>query len=384
MKGIVITESQVKLIVGALISEQGTPQINVKTVYGGTDGQRVSHAFLEKTYGLPGGSKYENYYYGANIEDVIKISANPQNTSKFLSVFTLNEKYSNNTKDFYDYIEVNGQSLDQPGSKVFKFVKGEVYASHNGLLGLVRAMTNMGGVPSNIKISFGAAKKGTEAENERMVGSVTFNSNQALNLVPSMNGLSGAFASLASVPELLTNTTSAFKGRSKEDIKNVINTRINTIVQGVGGFMDFEQMPNILKILQPKGFIMDLKYDLSNQLSKLESLSSIPDIESDDYSSRTTYNEEKRRDLNDIGSGFVNDLTDRIKEAYIHNFKLYVENLLPEDKDSILPLIPRVRIVSYNIGEWHYHMFHSKPAGSAQVGSQLQQQNKKVGVGKVN
>lgn len=384
MKRIVITENQARLIIDKLISEQGTPQINVKTVYGGTDGQRISHAYLEKSFGLPGGSKYENYYYGANIEDVIKMSADPQNASKFLSIFTLNEKYSNTPNDFYDYIEVNNQVLDKPGSMVFKFYKGTVYAAHNGLLALTRAMMSMGGVGVNMKISFGASKKGTEAENERIIGSVSFNSNQALNLTPSMNSLSDAFASLAATPELLTNTTSMFKGKSKEDIKNFIVKRINTIAQGFGGFMDYDQSANILKVLQPKGFIMDLKYDLSSQLTKLESLSSIPDVENDDYSSKSTYNELKRRQLNDIGESFVTDLTNKIKEAYMQNFKLYVENFLPEDKDRILGLIPTVKIKSYPIGEWHYHIFHSRFSGSTQVGSQLQQQNKKVGSGKVN
>ena len=384
MKRIVITEEQAKLLIDNIISEQGSSQINVKTVYGGTDGQKISHAYLEKTFGLPGGSKYENYYYGANIEDVIKMSANPQNASKFLSVFTLNEKYSNTPNDFYDYIEVNGQILDKPGSIVFKFYKGTIYASHNGLLALTRAMMTMGGVGVNMKISFGAAKKGADAENERIVGSVTFNSNQALNLTPLMNSLSDAFASLSASPELLTNTTSMFKGKSKEDIKNFIIKRINTIAQGFGGFMDYDQSANILKVLQPKGFIMDLKYDLTNQLNKIESLTSIPDIESDGYSSKTTYNEAKRAQLNNIGESFVEDLTNKIKAAYMQNFKLYVENFLPEDKDRILSLIPGVKIKSYPIGEWHYHIFHSRFTGSTQVGTQLQQQNKKVGVGKVN
>jgi hypothetical protein len=380
MRRIVITENQARLIVDKLISEQ----INVKTVYGGTDGQRISHAYLEKSFGLPGGSKHENYYYAANIEDVIKMSADPQNASKFLSVFTLNEKYSNKPNDFYDFIQVNDQVLDKPGSMVFKFYNGEVYAAHNGLLALSRAMMSMGGIGVNMKISFGSSTKGDEAENERIIGSVSFNSNQALNLVPAMNGLSGGFASLASSPELLKYATSHFIGKSKEEIKTIISKRINTIVQGIGGFMDNEQKDQIFKILIPKGFIMDIKYDLTDVFTKLESLSSIPDVESDGYSSKLIYNEEKKEQLNNISSTFVRDLTAKIGEAYMQNFKLYVENLLPEDKDRILPLIPKVKIVSYEIGEWHDNMFHSKFGGTIQTGSQLQQQNKKVGSGKVN
>lgn len=384
MKRIVVTEKQARLIVDELISEQGTPQINVKTVYGGTDGQRVSHAFLEKTYGLPGGSKHENYYYGANVTDVIKMSADPQNASKFLSVFTLNEKYSDNTKDFYDYIEVNGQSLDQPGSKVFKFSNGTVYASHNGLLGLVRAMTNMGGVPTNLKISFGSAKKGAEAENERLVGSVTFNSNQALNKTPAMNLLTDGFASLSADPNLLKNTTSVFKNYTVDQLKTFIPKRINETIMGVGGFMDYDQKDNILKVLQPKGFIVDLKYDLNNIMDQLIALKRVPDAEREDDSVKLAYNQDKRNQLNNVSKSFLMDLVEKIKTAYMFNFKLYVEHFLPEDKASILPLIPNTQFKIYPIGEWHYHLFHSRITGSSQGGSQLQQQNKKVGVGGIN
>ncbi len=71
MKRIIVTEKQAKLIIDRLISEQKNPEIRVKTVYGGTDANRISHTYLSKAYGLPDGAKHENYYYSANIEDVI-------------------------------------------------------------------------------------------------------------------------------------------------------------------------------------------------------------------------------------------------------------------------------------------------------------------------
>ena len=74
MKKIIVTENQARLIVDNIISEQKPQQIDVKTVYAGTDANRISHAFLSKQYGLPNGAKHENYYYGANIKDVIAIS----------------------------------------------------------------------------------------------------------------------------------------------------------------------------------------------------------------------------------------------------------------------------------------------------------------------
>ena len=70
---------------------------------------------------------------------------------------------------------------------------------------------------------------------------------------------------------------------------------------------------------------MDIKYDLTDVFTKLESLSSIPDIESDGYTSKKIYNEKIKEQLNNISSTFVNDLTAKIGEAYKQNFKIYVE-----------------------------------------------------------
>ncbi len=385
MKRIVVTESQARLIVDSLISEQKTPEINVKTVYGGTDANRISHAYLSKQYGLPNGSKYENYYYGANIKDVIAISADPNNVSNFLSVFKPINAYDPKPTYYYDYIEVNGQNLDTSGSKVFRFFDGNVYGAHNGLLALARAMVNMGGAGANLKISFGSAKKGDAADKERIVGSVTFNSNRALDQSPILNTLADNLTSIAINPKFLKGTTSNFGGYTTQQTKDYLNTLLTRIVIGGAGFMDTSKTDKIIADLTPKGFVTKVDTDLTNIVNQLEKLQSVEDMIVDyDYSSKPQYNINKKNQLNNISDTFFPDLIEKIKQAYMANFKLYVQNYLPEDQNRILPLIPNTRFVTRPLGNYHDFLFHSYRAGQTQGGTQLSQQNKTVGSGKIN
>ena len=70
----------------------------------------------------------------------------------------------------------------------------------------------MGGAGANLKISFGSAKKGDAADKERIVGSVTFNSNRALDQSPILNTLADNLTSIAINPKFLKGTTSNFGG----------------------------------------------------------------------------------------------------------------------------------------------------------------------------
>ncbi len=385
MKRIVVTEKQARLIIDNLISEQNVPQISVKTVYGGTDANRISHAYLTKEYGLPNGSKYENYYYGANIKDVLAISTDPNNVSRFLSVFKPTNAYDANPKDYYDYIEVNGQNLDTSGSKVFRFFDGTVYGAHNGLLALVRAMVNMGGTGANLKISFGSAKTGEEAVNQRIVGSVTFNSNRALDQSPILNTLADNLTSIAINPTFLKNTTSNFANYNTQQIKESLNTILTRIITGQSGFMDLDKKDAIIADLSTKGFITKVDVDLSKIVSQLERLQSVEDMITDyEYSSKPQYNTNKKNQLNNISDTFFPGLIEKVKEIYINNFKIYVQNYLPEDQTRIIPLIPNVKFITRPLGNYHDFLFHSYRAGQVQSGTQLKQQNKTVASGKVN
>lgn len=385
MKRIVVTESQARLIVDKLISEQTPQQINVKTLYAGTDANRITHAFLSKQYGLPNGAKHENYYYGANIKDVIAISADPNNVSNFLSVFKPINAYDPKPTYYFDYIEVNGQRLDTSGSKVFRFFEGDVYATHNGLLALARAMVNMGGAGANIKISFGSAKKGDAADKERIVGSVTFNSNKALNLSPILNTLADGLTSLAIDPKFSKGTTSYFGNYTIEQLKGYIKGLLTNIAIGTYGFIDPTQKDKIISDLKTKGLIMDVGVDLTNVINQLEKLRNVEDMIVDyETSSKPQYNTDKKNQLNRISDTFFPDLIEKLKQAYIANFKIYVQNYLPEDQARILPLIPNTRFVTMPLGNYHHFLFHSYNVGQAQTGTQLKTQNTIVGSGKIN
>lgn len=386
MKRIIVTEEQAKLIIDRLISEQKSPEIRVKTVYGGTDANRISHTYLSKAYGLPDGAKHENYYYGANVSDVIAISADPNNQSKFLSVFKPIEAYDKNPKDYYDYFEVNDEVLESSGSKVFRFYQGSVYATHNGLLALARAMVNLGGVGANLKISFGSKTSGDDASKERIVGSVSFSSNQALDRQPILNLLADNLTSIAVNPGFLKNTTSSFGEYTTQQTKDHLNQVLTFIITGVGGFMDGDKKDQIIAELTPKGFITKIDYDLNNIVSQLEALQSIEDmVRGEEYwDSKPKYNEDKRNKLNKISNSFFPGLIQKLKEIHDANFKLYVQNYLPEDQNKILPLIPNTKFTTRALGEYHHFLFHSYRAGAAPGGTQLQKQSRTVGSGKIN
>lgn len=386
MKRIIVTEKQAKLIIDRLISEQKNPEIRVKTVYGGTDANRISHTYLSKAYGLPDGAKHENYYYSANIEDVIAMSADPKNSSRFLSVFRPLNAYMENPKDYIDYVQVNNDILDGSGTKVFRFYNGKVYAAHNGLLAITRAMVNLGGMGANLKISLGSSKSGEAATGERIVGSVAFNSNQALDREPMMNAFLDALTSLAVRPQFLKNTTSQFSDDNIQEIKNYVNEIAVLTITGIGGFMDNDKKDKIITELTPKGFITKFDYDFTNVIKQLEALQEVGDMikEGGSYYEKPKYNEKKRQQLNNIGNNFLYDVVEKLKEIHNANFKLYVQNYLPEDQNQILPLISRTKFTTRSLGDWHYHLFHSYKATGSSSGTQLKQQSKTVGSGKIN
>lgn len=367
MKKIILREKQFERVIDRLINEQSANEF-----YGSTDANTVSHSYLSKNFGLPDGSQHENYYYVANIEDVIAMSKDPNNRSKFLSIFEVANDYGDDPKDFYDYIEVNGNTLDDRGKKTFDFNSGEVYAAHNGLLALVRAMDRMGGKGGLLTIGFGRSKSGKDAESERESKGVMFDSNRALNQVPVINSIQDIFCSISINPKLLGMTTSMVKGSTKDQMINMLSNVMSNCVTGVYGFMDSTIKNEVITNLKPKGFITNIDFDFSQIVSELEKMVSVKDIELDVYGRKTSYNEEKRKRLNEIGKTYQNDLSTKLKAAYDANFKLYIENYLPNSKNKLLPLIKDTRFAIPYLGEWHYKLFHSTYGGSTKSSSTLQ------------
>ena len=370
MKTLILTEEQVKRVVDLLVNEQQASEFS-----GGTDAQRMSHALLSKNFGLPDGANNENSYYGANIVDVINMSGTGERT-KYLSVFKPANKYSQDPKFYYDSIFVNNEKLENTGTKSFRFVNGNVYATHNGLLALARAMDHMGGRGGVLTISFGSKTTGKEAEMERTGGGVKYDSNRALNLNPAMNMLEELLVALSVSQEFrsMGNFVATKKDATNEQLITIVKNVINSIGIGVYGFMDATKREEVIKNLTPKGFITNVDFDITPFAQKLISLQQMPDKEVDYDTGKTTiYNEKKKNQLNTIGDSFEENLVNILKTTYMKNFQIYVENYLPNSSSQIIPLIKGVKFNYQGLGATHDRIFHSYISGSTSSGSTIKQ-----------
>lgn len=371
MKKVLLSEGQVKRVMDLLISEQQASEFA-----GGTDAQKTTHSLLSKNFGLPDGANNESSYYGANIADIIKISGSGDR-SKFLSVFKPANKYSEDPKFYYDSIIVNNDKLENSGSKAFRFVSGNIYATHNGLLALARAMDYMGGRGGVLTISFGKSTVGKEAQSERLGGGVQFDSNRALNQTPIINSLENALVALSVSPNFRNLGT--FIGIKKEmtndELTSFIQRMIGNIVIGAYGFMDYSKKDEIIQNLTPKGFVTNVDVDVNGIARKLISLQQIPDKEQDENNQWKTYNKQKQNQVNSIGLSFEENLIGLLKSTYVKNFEIYVQNYLPNSSSQIIPLIKNVRFDFKGLGDTHDVNFHSYVGGSAQANSSLTQKS---------
>lgn len=370
MRTLILTENQIRRVIDNIVNEQQASEF-----FGGTDAQRMSHALLSKNFGLPDGTNNENNYYGANIVDVINMSGNGDRT-KYLSVFKPANKYSEDSKFYYDSILVNNEKLENTGKKSFRFVNGNVYATHNGLLALARAMDHMEGRGGVLTISFGSKTKGKEAESERLGGGVKFDSNRALNLSPSLSTLEEMLVALSVSPNFRNMGTfiATKKDATNEEQIEMIKKVINNIGSGSYGFMDVSKRDEVIKNLTPKGFITNVDFDITPYAQKLISLQKINDKSMNSENGKyTDYNEQKKNELSAIGKSFEGNLINILKSTYINNFKIYVENYLPNSSAQILPLIDGVRFGYQGLGAKHYTIFHSYAGGSSTSSSTIKQ-----------
>lgn len=370
MKRIILSEGQVKKVIDKILSEQQVSEFNA-----GTDAQKISHVSLSKSFGLPDGANHENYYYGANIADVIQISGSGDRT-KFLSIFKPANKYNENPKGYLDSIYVNNESLQNSGTKTFRFVSGNVYATHNGLLALTRAMDQMGGRGGTLTISFGSNTSGKQAEAERMSSGVKFDSNRALNQTPIINNIENQLVYLSVNPNF--KDKGLFIGvkreMSNDEIISFVERMVVYLAEGSYGFMDFSKKDEIIKNLNPKGFLQ-INPGIRQHVQKIISLQNMPDFLPDNNDNLTKYNENKRNQLNSVGSSFMEDLFNRLKTTYMKNFELYVQNYLPNSAAQIMPLIKNVNFRYQGLGDCHYDNFHSYRGGSSQSSTNLTQQS---------
>jgi hypothetical protein len=354
MKKIILNEEQVKRIIEQVISEQKVSEIN-----GGTDSNRITHALLSTSFGLPDGATHENFYYGADVSQVIAISANGDKT-KFLSVFNPLNAYNKDPKGYMDYIKVNDEDLTGIASKTFNFNKGRVYASHNGLLALARSMDHMRGVPSLLTISFGSNTSGTGAQNERLGNGIQYDSKQATDRASAIKGLTYGFCALASNLESRKNGVfpiTYLQTATNEKIMAWIKTGINNIGSGVGGFMDATKKDELILALKPKGFITEVNFDVTPFTQKLMGLQNLPD-----------YNKDKQSQIDIIGKSFLGNLADTLKTIYMKNHEIYVTTFLPKNAPTIIPLIKNDNFNGYSgLGDTYNSIFNGRLAPATQT-----------------
>lgn len=379
---IILLEKQIKqLITKVAINEQQASEFA-----GGTDAQRITHAFLSKNFSLPDGSKHENYFYGANIKDVINMSKN-NDRNKYLSIFEPHNTYTKNPNDvshYMDSIYVNDDYLINSGSKTFTFTNGMVFASHNGLLALVRAMDHMGGNGGMLTISFGSNTSGKKSETERTGGGVNFNSDRAMNQGPSINGVNHTLVMLSISPyyRRFANFDGLDITLTNDKIIELVNQKINNTVMGYSGFMDYNRSEEIVKNLIPKGYITKIDFDITPLAEKLISLQQINEEQVNSYGGKNKfYNEDKKEQIESLSMSIEGGMVEKIKEAYLKNFEIYVKNYLP---NSAAQLIPRINSVKFDhdwLSEWYYIAFNSWNGGSFQTSSNLTKKETKYKTG---
>lgn len=362
---LIIKENQIKKLIDMLISEQ---DVNISR--GGTDLRTVSHSYLTKNHGLPDGANHENYYYRANVEDVINQSKTGT-IENFLSVFNPIQIYNKNKDAYLDYVDVNGDTLTQKDMsqkvrKSFRFTTGTITASHNGLLAIARAMDSLQGKGGILTLQFGQYKTGEEARNERLTGNVIYQSSTAFNQRPHVNGLLSMLVVYSMKPEYRKYTATlgyaaAFKDNNQ--FATYIQNYINNIIIGANGFFDpnNKSIKDIVDELGPKGLITQTNFDIKPLLDELSSLQQEDDVLSafgvpyQDRDKKKDYNKNKQAKLRAISTKYIPNLIADIKQKYIHNFKIFVENYLQEVKANILPTIDtKVTFPILNLAETHW------------------------------
>lgn len=355
----ILTEKQIHNIVGKIINEQTS-----NIVSGGTDARTVSHKYLHNNYGLPyDDKKYENYTYIAKIEDII-IKSKDKNISEYLSVFTPHEDKGK----YLDYVRINDDELTQADinqrvNRVFLFETGVVEASHNGLLGIARAMNVLNGVGGTINLQFGQNKTGTSAYNERYSNAVNYNSETALNRGPLLSTIY-TYLALATIKPQNREFTSLGKSMVNWDNNTLIERTkilINNLIMGVGGFIDPNNMDlnDIINNLKDKNYITNLNYDITPYINKLIKLQNIDDLQNN------AYNTNKQELISKISDEFMNDFNSAMKAAYINNFKIFIINYLSDDQNRILATINQLKFPIENLGFKHKILFQSKSVTSS-------------------
>lgn len=379
MKRLVITEEQASRLIDSIINEQSAGEF-----LGSTNAQRITHANLTKLYGLPNGAQNEFRYYTSTVGDIIKHSGTAPK-GQLLSIFTPADTYTDDPtdKELYDYFEVEGKSIERSGNKAFQFnnPKAIVYASHNGLLAIARAMEIMKGRGGVVTINFGTATKGQEALDQKASSGTVYSTDRAFSLSSSINGVQDALVRLAAHPDYVAKTS--YARFTPEQTKQFVINNLNRIVSGYYLFLpnDPEECKKIIANLTPKGFVSTTDWtEVTNVLPEIEKMESVADFTGNPRV-KLDYNEGKRRQLNDISDKYFEAMCNKAQAIYSANLKIFIDNYLPNSKAVLYPRLKNITLKSVPLGEWQHIVMTGTRGPGSQTNSSLDVQNKQYGAG---
>jgi hypothetical protein len=362
----ILRESQMKYVIKNVLNEQE----NYSQHMGSTSAVRVSHDLLSNNFGLPDGSEHEDYYYSAKSEDILNISKQGDST-QFLSVFSPDTKYTTpeQKEKYKDYFRIGNEEIVNKGNNTYSFGPGQVvYASHNGLLALARAMSNMNGTSGYLTINLGKETKSDKVGSEMVSSNIILNNQKSFDISPSFNLIQNIFVKFAVNPN--------FYGKMKIDVTrmtpeklesiNYAQVALNNIISGKSGFLNFGNptlTEEIINKLEPLGFKTRINFDTASIINELKKLSNIPD-----YDANNRFNSDKQKKISEIGNSYQNNLVKLVKQIYIENFKIFVKTYLPKYEKLLSQKIETIVSNIINLGNVYYGVFNSigAPASTTQ------------------
>lgn len=355
----VLRESQLKYVIKNVLNEQE----NYSQHMGSTSAVRVSHDLLSSNFGLPDGSSHEDYYYSAKTEDILNISKQGDST-QFLSVFSPDTKYTTpeQQEKYKDYFRIGNEEIVNKGNNTYSFGPGQVvYASHNGLLALARAMGSMNGTSGYLTINLGKETKSDKVGSEMVSSNIILNNQKSFDISPSFNLIQNIFVKFAVNPN--------FYGKMKIDVTrmtpeklqsiNYAQVALNNIISGKSGFLNFGNptlTEEIINKLEPLGFKTEINFDTASIINELKKLSNIPDYDGNKF------NSDKQKKISEIGNNYQNNLVQLVKQIYIENFKIFVKTYLPKYEKLLSQKIETIVSNIINLGNVYYGVFNSTGA----------------------
>jgi len=311
-----------------------TEQVAKEYIVGTDKTQQPNSALTSK--GLNAG-KQENIYYKSTTGQIVNQSLKGDK-SNFLSVFqpSLEDGVE---KNYFDYLEV-GDSVMSGNTKgasepiTIDFSKpNDVYATHNGLLLIWRAMVQMNEAqkPIFVKAIFGTSKTEEGMSGERETKSTEMNLKNAKN--PNWNGIFSDLVTLSNNPYDLSKTNEErFKtlaNYTKETAVDFMNRLVGSSVQGIDqfGFVSPKHKNEAVKL---PGWVTNIDYDFSNIVGQLKSIQ-----EESDFDDEGKFNEQKAEKVQGIIDTAINEISEKLKDGFLTNVDLYVKKFLPTQGQKI-------------------------------------------------